>query len=172
MDEQGEYDGTVYEIPYQRAQQMVSGELEMVMRSARDRLKTGYGQKGDGWQREEPRFHMWKAIDEQFSATHHVHKGQLTPFHERLADALNHIGMASYLAHDAVAADGDPEVLPMDIYEGHEDRWPVSGRLLHRVAGSTDERYAESEPGDVGQVRLKRGGAEFLVTVENVTETA
>lgn len=170
MDEHGEYDGTVYEIPYRRAQRMVDAELETIIQTARVRLKSNYEAKGDGWQKEEPRYHMWKAMDEQFSATHYVYNGRLTLFDKRMADAFNHIGMASYLAHDDVAADGGGEVFPLSLYEGHDDRWPAPGRLLHRVAGGTDDRYATSEPGDVGQVRLERGGSEFLITVENVTE--
>lgn len=60
-------------------------------------------------------------------------------------------------------------LLDLDLY-GHDNRWPVSGNLLHRTAVGTDDRYADSEPGDTGEQVLERGDSTFLVTVENVTD--
>ena len=50
-----------------------------------------------------------------------------------------------------------------------DDRCAASGRWFHRIASGSDERYADSDPGDEGDVLLERGDDTFLVTVENVT---
>lgn len=106
MNESGDYDGTVYEIGYTEAQSLLNAELDEIATVARDQLGENYDRKGDGWQKEEPRYHMWKGIDELFSATHYVDEGNLERFEARLADGMNHFLMASYLAQIRGEDDG------------------------------------------------------------------
>lgn len=99
MEEEGPYDGTVHEIPYERAQAMLDGEAEMLMETAREQLEVNYRRKGDGWQYEDPRFHFWKGIDELFSANHAAKQGDIVTMEKRIGDGWNHILMASYLSY-------------------------------------------------------------------------
>lgn len=98
MDESGDYDGVVREVPYEDAQARLDGELEQLHGIAASLLREKYEEKGDGWQNEEARYHMWKGIDELFSATHYVDAGDLDAFERHLAHGLNHLLMASFVA--------------------------------------------------------------------------
>lgn len=99
MDESGEYDGEVRDIAYEEAQAALDGELELLHGIASTLLSEKYEEKGDGWQYEEARFHMWKGIDELFSATHYVDEGDLDGFERHVGHGLNHILMASFVSN-------------------------------------------------------------------------
>lgn len=98
MESNANYDGTVDEIPYEQARDMLEEENAQAIGHAIALLREKYEKKGDGWQHEEPRFHYWKGIDELFSATHYCWEGDLPKMDEHLAHGLNHLLMARYLA--------------------------------------------------------------------------
>lgn len=87
-------------IGYDRARQLLQAELDEIMMDAREQLWDGYQEHGNAWLDAEPRWHYWKGIDELFSATHYSKRGEIEAMDVCLADAFNHILMASYLAHD------------------------------------------------------------------------
>lgn len=98
-ESEADYDGEVEEIPYEEAREDLEVEGARLRRQAMAQLREDYERKGDGWQFEEPRYHMWKACDEFFSATHAVHEEKdLEAFNEYLARGYNHLLMARYLA--------------------------------------------------------------------------
>lgn len=99
-----DYDGKVDEIPYEEAQRKLDRELNALQNTAEKQLRTNYQAKGDGWQYEVARYHLWKGIDEWFSATHQVKEENLRAFRRRLADGLNHALMAMYVAYEAKGA--------------------------------------------------------------------
>lgn len=78
------------------------GEVEYHTEQAMERFREEYAkpEKGDAWLDAEPRFHFWKGIDELFSATHHSKMGNLDDMDAHLQHGLNHLLMASWLAHN------------------------------------------------------------------------
>lgn len=105
-DGAGEYDGTVREIPFNQARQMLDGEADELMATARKQLYQNYQRKGDGWQYEDARYHFWKGIDELYSACHAVKQGDIETMEKRIADGWNHILMASYVAYSDTDQEG------------------------------------------------------------------
>lgn len=82
------------------ARSNLEAEADMLLQAGLDRLESIYWENGGaGWLYDEPRYHMWKGIDELFSATHFAHEGDIDAMEERIQDGLNHIWMASYIAH-------------------------------------------------------------------------
>lgn len=98
MESNANHDGTVEEIPYERAKEILEAQNAKVQGTAIALLEEKYQEKGDGWQHEEPRFHYWKGMDELFSAAHHCHEGNFRDMDTHLAHGLNHLLMARYLA--------------------------------------------------------------------------
>jgi len=84
-----------------QAEQVLAAELDMIQEQAAAQLIENYETKGDAWLESEPRWHMWKGIDELFSATHHAKRGEIEDFERCMADGLNHILMASHLQHSS-----------------------------------------------------------------------
>lgn len=153
----GNYDGVVREIPYEEAQAALDAELELIAGIARDLLREKYEEKGDGWQYEEARYHMWKGIDEQFSATHYVDEGDLDRFEKHVGHGLNHILMASFVSDGAedltqrkASVDYDEEAKA--VVEDHPNAVEnfaggallnfLVGRLLDRTGGRARPRVA------------------------------
>lgn len=90
-----------------RARSKLEAEADVLVGSALSRLERIYeDQGGAGWLDEEPRYHFWKAMDEFFSANHHSKEGDLNQMDERVQDGLNHIFMATYLAHELPHLEG------------------------------------------------------------------
>jgi len=101
------------------ARSNLEAEADMLVQAGLDRLESIYWENGGaGWLYEEPRYHMWKGIDELFSATHHAHEGDIEAMEERIQDGLNHIWMASFIAQGG----GETDPLLME----------HPGSLIHR----------------------------------------
>jgi len=83
------------------ARSVLESEADLLTTNGLDLLEDVYYAegKGDGWLFCEPRYHMWKGIDELFTATHHIDEGQVPQFDDHTSHGLNHIWMASYIAH-------------------------------------------------------------------------
>lgn len=84
----------------EEASQRIDNEFRYYRSSSLRRLKDVYDDNGGPlWVTEEPRHHFSKGIDELFSATHMAHQGNMAMMDQRVRDALNHVFMATWLAH-------------------------------------------------------------------------
>lgn len=98
-------------ISMEETQTLIEAEMEETLQVALLQFAEAYEMedKGDAWLDEEPRYHFWKGIDELFSATHHAKNEQPAKMQARLADAINHLMMGSWLAWEEAAL---PDEIP------------------------------------------------------------
>ena len=72
---------------------LLADEIECLRRLARERYAEN-ADKGTSWMEEEPRWHIYKAIDQMSIASYNYRNGDYEEYEQNMADALNHMMMA------------------------------------------------------------------------------
>lgn len=72
---------------------LLQDQIECLARLCEKRYEEN-DDKGLSWMDEEPRWHIYKAVDQLSVANYHYRAGDMEEFEVNMADALNHMVMA------------------------------------------------------------------------------